>query len=167
MRYFKQIFDAVKAKLKDTGYVIITNDETVKYKQSAKYRTYDIGEGYGAYIKIYNPEVQNCGKSGKEIILPKPLICFWEDYDYYSHYSVCREIVYGNSRVSTDNIPYDSATYKESYVKAKDVLEYIETGLLDDLNVLSEQCILLKQFEEGIKLSTLKKTYADDDDDDD
>ena len=62
MRYFKQIFDAVQAKLKDTDYVIITNDETVKYKQPAKYRVYDIGEGYGAYIKIYNPEVQNCGE---------------------------------------------------------------------------------------------------------
>lgn len=166
MRYFKQIFNAVQAKLKDTGYVINTNDETVKYKLPAKYRAYDIGEGYGAYIKIYNPEVQNCGKSGKEIILPKPLICFCEDYDYYAHYFISRDIVYGNSRVSTDNIPYDSATYKESYVKAKDVLEYIETGLLDDLNALSEQCILLKQFEEGIKLSTLKKTYADDDEDD-
>ena len=167
MRYFKQIFNAIKAKLKDTGYVINTNDETVKYKLPAKYRAYDRGKGFGAYIKIYNPEVQNCGKSGKEIILPNPLICFWEDYDCYSHYSVGREIVYGNSRVSTDNIPYDSATYRESYVKAKDVLEYIETGLLDDLNALSEQCILLKQFEEGIKLSTLKNTYADEDNDDD
>lgn len=167
MRYFKQIFDAVKAKLKDTAYVINTNDDTVKYKLPAKYCAYDIGEGHGAYIKIYNPKVQNCGKSGKEIILPKPLICFWEDYDCYSHYYVGREIVYGSSRVSTDNIPYDSATYQESYVKAKDVLEYIEIGLLNDLNALSEQCILLKQFEEGIKLSTLKKTYADDDDDDD
>ena len=46
------------------------------------------------------------------------------------------------------------------------MLEYIETGLLDDLNALSEQCILLKRFEEGIKLSALKKTYADEDDDD-
>ena len=164
MRYFKKIFDAVQAKLNGTNYIINTNEETVKYKLPAKYQVYDIGEGYGAYIKIYNPKVQNCGKSGKHIILPKPLISFCEDYDYYAHYFVGRDIVYGNSRVSTDNIPYDSATYRESYVKAKDVLEYIETSLLDDLKALSEQCILLKQFEEGIKLSTLKKTYADEDD---
>lgn len=171
MRYFKQIFDAIQEKLKDTPYVINTNELSVKYKLDNKYQDYEDKSGYCAYISIFNPEVQKCGKSRGKIILRRPLISFSEDYDYYSHYWISREVNYGYTRLSTNNIPYGD-DYRESYVKAKNVLKYIETSFLDDLKMLSDLCIKYSEFEKQINLSELPLTYEnedveDDDEDDD
>lgn len=166
MRYFKQVFKAIQEKLKGTSYIINTNDQSVKYKLNKKYRDYESNNGYCARISIFNPEVQKCGTYKGQITLSSPLISFSEDYDYYSHYWISREVNYGYTHLSTNNIPYGE-DYRESYVKIKNVLKYIETSLLDDLKALSDLCIKYSEFEKQINLPELPLTYEDEDEEDD
>ena len=103
---------------------------------------------------VQNPAPRHGGK----LWYPHALVAFIEDYENYDHFHIGRNASPGFSSVCV-NKPVPGS---ECYVRYEEVKRYVQENLKDDLKVLVDATVKLKEFIESVPVAPIN--YSDEDD---
>ena len=107
--------------------------------------------GWGQKFAIVDPTVQ---KPAYDNWIKEGLITFTEDYEHYAHYVISRIAATRYDRIYCDS---ETQPEYEWFIKYDDVMEYVKTSLLSDLEAISAITKDLDALRQSIqKLSPLK-----------
>jgi hypothetical protein len=158
-----ELYQLVKESLKGTDFKICYNfdDEILDFLHlPANPKHYCDGlSRYGNAIGIVLQSVQNPATfSGGQLWYPHALVRFAEDYEDYDHFYISRNATYDFRSVSVDKPVPDA----ESYVSYEEVKRYVQENLKDDLKVLVDATVKLKEFVESVPVAPIKYSSEDD-----
>lgn len=159
-----ELYQLVKEALKGTDFKICYNfdDEILDFLHiPANPKHYCDGLGrHSNSIGIVLQSVQNPANfnGGKQLWYPHALVVFTEDYEHYDHFCIRRNATYDLRSVSVNKPAPDA----ESYVSYEEVKRYVHENLKEDLKVLVDATVKLKEFVESVPVAPIK--YSTDDD---
>ena len=159
-----ELYQLVKEAIKGTDFKICYNfgDEISDFLHiPANPKHYCDGlSRYGNAIGIVLQSVQNPANfnGGKQLWYLHALVVFTEDYEDYDHFHISRHATYDFHSVSVDK-PVPNA---ESYVSYEEVKRYVQETLKDDLKVLVDATVKLKEFVESVPVAPIKFSSKDD-----
>ena len=151
-----ELYQLVKEAIKGTDFKICYNfgDEISDFLHlPANPKHYCDGlSRYGNAIGIVLQSV-----SGGQLWYPHALVVFTEDYEDYDHFLISRHATYDFHSVSVDKPVPDA----ESYVSYEEVKRYVQENLKDDLKVLVDATVKLKEFVESVPVAPIKYSTED------
>ena len=158
-----ELYQLVKEAIKGTDFKICYNfgDEILDFLHiPANTKHYCDGlSRYSNAISIVSQSVQNPATfSGGQLWYPHALVVFTEDYEHYDHFCISRNATYGFRSVSVNK----PVSYAESYVSYEEVKRYVQENLKDDLKVLVDTTVKLKEFIESVPVAPIKFSSEDD-----
>lgn len=158
-----ELYQLVKESIKGTDFKICCNfdDEISDFLHIARNPKHycDGLSRYGNAIGIVLQSVQNPATfSGGQLWYSHALVAITEDYENYDHFCVSRNASPGFSSVSVNKPAPDA----ESYVHYDEVKRYIQENLKDDLKVLVDATVKLKEFIESVPVAPIKFSSEDD-----
>lgn len=154
-----ELYQLVKEAIKGTDFKICYNfgDEISDFLHlPANPKHYCDGlSRYSNAIGIVLQSVQNPATfGGGQLWYPHALVVFTENYEDYDYFHIRRTATYDFRSVNVDK-PAPDVSYEE-------VKRYVQENLKDDLKVLVDATVKLKEFVESVPVATIK--YFTDDD---